>query len=73
MNPRRLLTPIEAAEVLGVSHRHIQRLIHEADVNRKSRWRFGRELIDLAPLGSQRRMVRVNLAAVAPGLESAEA
>lgn len=73
MNPRRLLTPIEAAEVLGVSHRHIQRLIHEADVNRKSRWRFGRELIDLAPLGSQRRMVRVNLAAVAPGLESTEA
>lgn len=66
---RYLLTIPEAAQALGVSERHIKRLIEEATANRKSRWRFGRELVDLAPLGSQRRMVRVNLNAVVPGLE----
>jgi hypothetical protein len=65
-NQRLLFTVAEAAEALGVSTRHIQRLIHEADANRKSRWRWGRELIDLAPVGSQRRMVRINVAAVVP-------
>lgn len=62
----RLLTITEAAEVLSVSERHIKRLIAEADSCRRSRWRWGRELIDLAPVGSQRRMVRVNVAAVVP-------
>lgn len=65
---RYLLTITEAAESLGVSTRHIERLIAEADANRKSRWRWGRELIDLAPVGSSRRTVRVNLAAVVPCL-----
>ncbi|GDX73629.1 hypothetical protein LBMAG40_02860 [Cyanobium sp.] len=64
---RVLLTVAEAAEALGVSDRHIKRLVAEADANRKSRWRWGRELIDLAPVGSSRRTVRVNVAAVAPG------
>lgn len=68
MAARVLLTVTEAAEALGVSDRHIKRLIHEADANRKSRWRWGRELIDLAPVGSSRRTVRVNLAAVVPGV-----
>ena len=63
---RILFTVAEAAEALSVSERHIQRLIHEADANRRSRWRWGRELIDLAPVGAQRRMVRVNVAAVVP-------
>ena len=67
MAARVLLTVTEAAEALRVSERHIKRLIHEADANRKSRWRWGRELIDLAPVGSSRRCVRVNVAAVAPG------
>ena len=66
---RYLLTIREAAAALGVSERHIKNLIQEATVNRKSRWRFGRELVDLAPLNSQRRMVRVNINAVVPGLE----
>lgn len=64
--PRYLLTIPEAAEALGVSRRHIERLIAEATANRKSRWRFGRELIDLAPLNSQRRTVRINIRAVVP-------
>ena len=66
---RLVLTVAEAATALGVSDRHIKRLIHEADSCRKSRWRWGRELIDLAPAGSSRRMVRVNVAAVVPGVE----
>ena len=70
---RVLLTVSEAAEALGVSDRHIKRLIAEADANRRSRWRWGRELIDLAPVGSSRRTVRVNLSAVAPGLQQTEA
>jgi excisionase family DNA binding protein len=68
---RYLLTVAEAAEALGVSERFIKTLIAEATANRKSRWRFGRELIDLAPLGNQRRMVRININAVVPGLELA--
>lgn len=68
---RYLLTIAEAAEALGVSKRHVERLVAEADANRKSRWRWGRELVDLAPLGSSRRTVRVNLNAVVPGLELA--
>jgi hypothetical protein len=65
-NQRLLFTVAEAAEALGVSDRHIKRLIHEADSCRKSRWRWGRELINLAPVDSQRRMVRINVAAVVP-------
>ena len=64
---RLLLTVPEAAQALGVSERHIKRLIAEADANRKSRWRWGRELINLAPVNAQRRMVRVNVGAVVPG------
>jgi hypothetical protein len=67
-SPRLLLTVAEAAEALGCSERHIKRLIHEADSSRRSRWRWGRELIDLAPVGAQRRMVRVNVGAVVPGV-----
>jgi hypothetical protein len=67
-NGRRLLTVAESAEALGVSDRHIKRLIHEADCNRKSRWRWGRELVDLSPVGSQRRTVRVNIGAIVPEL-----
>ncbi len=63
---RYLLTVDEAAQALGVSRSHIKRLIAEADASRKSRWRWGRELIDLAPVGASRRTVRVNLAAVVP-------
>jgi hypothetical protein len=63
---RHLLTVPEAAAALSVSERHIKKLIEEATKCRKSRWRFGRELIDLAPLNSQRRMVRVNVSAVVP-------
>jgi excisionase family DNA binding protein len=65
---RLLLTIAEAAEAMGVSKRHIQRLINEADANRKSRWRWGRELIDLSPVDAQRRTVPVNVAAVVPSL-----
>lgn len=61
-----LHTIAEAAQALGVSRRHIERLIAEADASRKSRWRWGRELVDLTPVGSSRRVVRVNLGAVMP-------
>ena len=66
---RHLLTVSEAAQALAVSERHIKRLVAEADACRKSRWRWGRELIDLAPVGAKRRMVRINVAAVVPSGE----
>ena len=65
---RLLLTVAEAADALGVSEKHIRRLIHEADSDRRSRWRWGRELINLAPAHAQRRVVRVNVGAVVPEL-----
>lgn len=62
------VTIAEAAKRLGVSEKHIRRLVDEADaMPRRSRWRWGRELINLAPAGSSRRTVRVNMRAVAPG------
>ena len=63
---RFLLTVQEAADALGVSAMHIKNLIAEADVDRASRWRFGREIIDISPKGSQRRTLRINFAAVIP-------
>jgi hypothetical protein len=63
---RVLLTIAEAAEALGVSQSHIKRLIHEADSCKKSRWRWGRELLDLSPVNAQRRTVRINARAVVP-------
>ena len=65
---RLLVNTAEAADALGVSVRHIKNLIHEADSCKKSRWRWGRKLIDLAPVHSQRRTVRINLAAIVPSL-----
>lgn len=65
---RLLLSVKEAADALGVSESHVKRLIREADACPKSRWRWGRELIDLAPVGAQRRMVRVNVGAVVPSV-----
>ena len=67
---RLLLTTAEAADALGCSTRHIKNLIHEADSCKKSRWRWGRELIDLSPVSSQRRTVRVNVQAVVPSISS---
>lgn len=66
MSGRLLLTVAEAADALGVSQRHIERLIAEADASRRSRWRWGRELINLAPVHARRRVVRVNVSAVVP-------
>jgi excisionase family DNA binding protein len=67
---RSLLTIREAAAALGVSVSHIKRLIHEADLDRRSRWRFGREIIDLSHKGSLRRTLRINVYAVAQELVS---
>ena len=63
---RQLLTVKEAAEVLGVTPRHIQRLIQEADIDKKSRWRFGREIVNLSPRSAVRRTLRININAVLP-------
>jgi hypothetical protein len=68
--PRLALTIAEAAEALAVSDKHIERLVDEADANRRSRWRWGRELTNLTLLGSKKRTVRVNIAAVVPGVEA---
>lgn len=65
-----LATIADAAAVLGVSRRHIQELINDAEAGIKGTpWRFGREIIDLSRAGSKLRTLRINLAAVAPGLE----
>ena len=51
----------EAAEALRVSRRTIERLINEADAEPKtSRWKFGKELVDLTPKNRERRIIRIN-------------
>jgi len=60
-----LVSPKDAALALGVSYRHIQNLIHEADVfPKRSRWRFGKQIIDLTKSSATRRTLRINLDAV---------
>lgn len=66
---RYLVTIKEAAEALGISRTHIFGLIEEATVSRKSRWKFGREIVDLSKHDATRRTLRINLNAVVPGLE----
>lgn len=61
---RKLLTPKQAAEAMGVSHNHVKELIREADNNKQSRWRFGREIINLSQKTAIRRTLRINLDAV---------
>ena len=58
----------EAAEQLAVSRRFIEKLIEEADSSKKSRWRWGHELIELTPRSSTKRVIRINLQAVCPAL-----
>lgn len=59
-----MATIAEAAEVLNVSRRHIEKLIEEADTYKKSRWRWGKELIELTPVSSTKRTIRVDLSKV---------
>ena len=61
---RKLLTPKQAAEAMGVSHDHVKDLIKEADNNKQSRWRFGREIVNLSQKTALRRTLRINLDAV---------
>ena len=56
----KLLTVEQAAEVLGVSVRHIRTLIYEADTDKQSRWKHGREIINLSPKTALRRTLRIN-------------
>ncbi len=63
---RQLLTTKQAAEVMGVSLRHVHQLIHGADVDKQSRWQFGREIINLSPKTSLKRTLRININAVIP-------
>ena len=46
----------------------IEKLIEEADSSKKSRWRWGHELIELTPRSSTKRVIRINLQAVCPAL-----
>ena len=51
---------------MGVSLRHVHQLIHEADVDKQSRWQFGREIINLSPKTSLKRTLRININAIIP-------
>ena len=65
---RLLLTPKEAADAMGVSYQHIRRLIDEADaLGKRARWRHGKEIIDLSPVDSVRRTLRIKVSTVLPG------
>ena len=61
---RQLVTLKEAAEAMGVSYRHVQRLVEEANTIKQSRWRYGREIVNLSPATAVRRTLRINLSAV---------
>ena len=61
---RKLHTIKDAAQILGVSVRHIRDMIHEADTFKGSTWKFGRELINMSQKTAKRRTIRVNVDAV---------
>ncbi len=64
----KLLTINQAAELLGVDPWTIRKLISDADTNKKSTWRYGKEIIDLTPSGNKNRILRINPAAVSPSV-----
>ena len=56
----KLFTIQEAADFMGVSRRHVQTLVDEAQDNPKiARWREKRDFVDLTPAGSARRTIRI--------------
>ena len=61
-----LLTIKEAAEALGVCEKTIRKLIDEADTNKRSTWKHGREIINMTPRKSKYRVLRINAAAIVP-------
>ena len=66
---RQLLTIKEAAEVMGVSVRHVRDLIHEADTHKSSSWKHGREIVNLSTRAALRRTLRININAVIPQIQ----
>jgi len=55
-----LLTPQQAADLMGVSKRTIERLVDEAQTcPRVARWREKRDFVVLSPASSVRRKVRI--------------
>ena len=58
-----LLTIKEAADLFAVSRNHIQTLIDEADTVKNPRWRWNKELVELTPKASGKRVIRINMGA----------
>jgi hypothetical protein len=55
-----LLTIQQAADAMGVSRRHVERLIDEAQACPKiAKWREKRDFVDLSPAGSKLRTIRI--------------
>ena len=55
-----LLTIQQAADRMGVSRSHVQRLVDEAQTCPKlARWREKRDFIDLSLAGSKLRIIRI--------------
>ncbi len=55
-----LLTIQQAADLMGVSRRHVDRLIDEAQTCPKvAKWREKRDFVDLSLAGSSHRCIRV--------------
>ena len=61
-----LLTIQQAANALGVSRRHVQRMIDEAQVSPKTaKWKERRDFIDLSLSTSKHQTIRITPAALA--------
>ena len=55
-----LLTPQQAADLMGVSKRTIERMVDEAQTCPKiARWREKRDFVIVSPASSPRRKVRI--------------
>ena len=55
-----LLTINQAADLMGVSRRHVERMIDEAQTCPKiAKWREKRDFVDLSTAGAKHRCIRV--------------
>ena len=54
---------------MGVSTKHIHRLIQEADTFKGSSWKHGREIVNLSTRAALRRALRININAVIPQIQ----
>ena len=69
---KKYFTIKEAAAALGVSYWTVKDLVDEAYNCKRSRWKEGREFINLSTLTAKKRLIRIKPSAIGVSIDSAQ-